>query len=70
MADLGAYFDTLVNTGLEADPSYWQAGEKLYRGGDKDARHSGMHGLPWPDRRRQRAREISGACAASNRNTS
>ena len=36
MADLGAYFDSLVNTGLEADPSYWQAGQKLYRGGDKD----------------------------------
>ena len=36
MEDLGAYFDTQVNTGLEADPSYWQAGEKLYRGGDKD----------------------------------
>ena len=35
MQDLGAYFDTLANTGLEADPSYWQAGEKLYRGGDK-----------------------------------
>jgi cytochrome c553 len=35
MADLGAYFDAQVNTGLEADPSYWQAGEKLYRGGDK-----------------------------------
>ena len=35
MADLAAYFDGLVNTGLEADPSYWQAGEKLYRGGDK-----------------------------------
>jgi cytochrome c553 len=35
MADLGAYFDSQVNTGLEADPSYWQAGEKLYRGGDK-----------------------------------
>jgi cytochrome c553 len=34
MANLGAYFDGLVNTGLEADPSYWQAGEKLYRGGD------------------------------------
>jgi len=34
MANLGAYFDSLVNTGLEADPSYWQAGEKLYRGGD------------------------------------
>jgi len=35
MADLGAYFDSLTNTGLEADPSYWQAGEKLYRGGDE-----------------------------------
>lgn len=35
MADLGAYFDSLKNTGLEADPSYWQAGEKLYRGGDQ-----------------------------------
>src|ERR1700681_434831 len=34
MADLGAYFDSLKNTGLEADPSYWQAGEKLYRSGD------------------------------------
>lgn len=35
MADLGAYFDAQVNTGLESDPSYWQAGEKLYRAGDK-----------------------------------
>ena len=35
MADLGLYFDSLTNTGLEADPSYWQAGEKLYRGGDE-----------------------------------
>jgi len=35
MADLGAYFDSLTNSGLEADPSDWQAGEKLYRGGDK-----------------------------------
>jgi cytochrome c553 len=34
MADIGAYFDSLPNTGLEADPSFWQAGEKLYRGGD------------------------------------
>jgi cytochrome c553 len=34
MADLGMYFDSLPNTGLEADPSYWQAGEKLYRAGD------------------------------------
>ena len=35
MANLGAYFDSLTNTGLEADPSYWQAGQKLYRGGDQ-----------------------------------
>jgi cytochrome c553 len=35
MADLGAYFDSQVNTGLEADPSYWRAGEKLYRAGDR-----------------------------------
>ena len=35
MADLGAYFDSQVNTGLEADPAYWKAGEKLYRAGDK-----------------------------------
>jgi cytochrome c553 len=34
MADLGAYFDSLKNTGLEADPSLYKAGEKLYRGGD------------------------------------
>jgi cytochrome c553 len=34
MADLGAYFDSLTNSGLESDPSFWQAGEKLYRGGD------------------------------------
>jgi cytochrome c553 len=35
-ADLGAYFDSLTNTGLESDPSFWQAGQKLYRGGDQN----------------------------------
>ncbi len=34
MDDLGAYFALQTPTGGEADPSYWQAGEKLYRGGD------------------------------------
>jgi cytochrome c553 len=34
MEDLGAYFASLRNTGLEADPTYWKAGEKIYRGGD------------------------------------
>ncbi|HTW73832.1 MAG TPA: c-type cytochrome [Steroidobacteraceae bacterium] len=32
--DLAAYFSTQVPSGLEADPSYWQPGEKLYRAGD------------------------------------
>ena len=34
MADLAAYFDSQPSPSLEADPSYWKAGEKLYRGGD------------------------------------
>jgi cytochrome c553 len=35
MADLAAHFDGFTNTGLEADPANFRAGEKLYRGGDK-----------------------------------
>jgi len=34
MQDLGAHFARQTPAGLEADPSNWQAGEKLYRGGD------------------------------------
>jgi cytochrome c553 len=36
IADLAAYFSTQVPAGLEADPSYWQTGEKLYRTGDPE----------------------------------
>jgi cytochrome c553 len=32
--DLAAYFSGQTPVGHEADPSYWKAGEKLYRGGD------------------------------------
>lgn len=32
--DLAVYFAMQTPTGLEADPSYWKAGEKLYRRGD------------------------------------
>jgi cytochrome c553 len=32
--DLAAYFSAQTPTGLEADPSYWQQGQKLYRAGD------------------------------------
>ena len=34
MQDLGAHFAQQTPAGLEADPSTWKAGEKLYRGGD------------------------------------
>jgi cytochrome c553 len=40
MLDVATYFSTQTLTGLEADPSYWQAGQKLYRGGDP------AHGIP------------------------
>ncbi len=32
--DLAVYFAVQTPAGLEADPSYWKAGEKLYRKGD------------------------------------
>ena len=32
--DLAAFFSLQTPSGLEADPSYWQAGQTLYRGGD------------------------------------
>lgn len=34
MQDLGAHFAQQTPAGLEADPSNWRTGEKLYRGGD------------------------------------
>jgi cytochrome c553 len=36
MQDLGAHFAQQTPAGLEADPSNWKAGEKLYRGGDPE----------------------------------
>jgi cytochrome c553 len=34
--DLAVYYAAQTPTGLEADPSYWKAGEKLYRRGDAE----------------------------------
>lgn len=34
VADLAAFFATQTPAGLEADPSYWEAGQALYRSGD------------------------------------
>jgi cytochrome c553 len=33
-ADLAAFFSQQAPSGLEADPSYWKAGEALYKSGD------------------------------------
>jgi cytochrome c553 len=33
-ADLAAFFSAQTPAGLEADPSYWKAGETLYKAGD------------------------------------
>lgn len=44
MEDLGAHFARQTPAGLEADPSNWKAGEKLYRGGDLGV--DGKRGLP------------------------
>ena len=33
-ADVAAYFAAQTPSGLEADPSYWKAGEALYKAGD------------------------------------
>lgn len=33
-ADVAAYFASQTPAGLEADPSYWKAGEALYKSGD------------------------------------
>ncbi len=35
IADLAAYYAAQTPVGLEADPSYWKAGEALYRAGDR-----------------------------------
>jgi cytochrome c553 len=34
--DVAAYFSQQTPAGLEADPSYWQAGQKIYRSGDRE----------------------------------
>jgi len=34
MADLAAHFEQQTLAGLEADPKLWEAGQRLYRGGD------------------------------------
>jgi cytochrome c553 len=35
ISDVAVYFQAQTVAGLEADPSYWKAGEALYRRGDK-----------------------------------
>jgi cytochrome c553 len=35
ISDLAVYYEAQTPLGLEADPSYWQAGQALYRRGDR-----------------------------------
>jgi len=35
ISDIAVYYEAQTPQGLEADPSYWQAGEALYRRGDR-----------------------------------
>lgn len=35
MQDVAAYYAMQTATGLESDPSYWEAGQRLYRSGDR-----------------------------------
>jgi cytochrome c553 len=53
MADLGAYFDSLVNTGTGGGPVLLAGGRKALSRRRQSARHPGVHGLSRPDRRRQ-----------------
>jgi cbb3-type cytochrome c oxidase subunit III len=36
IADVAAYYAQQTPVGLEADPSYWQAGQRIYRSGDRE----------------------------------
>ena len=40
IADLAVYYEGQTPLGLEADPSYWQAGEALYLRGDRRPRRA------------------------------
>jgi cytochrome c553 len=51
MADLGAYFEQQTPAGLEANADLWQAGEKLYRGGDTTRSIPGCLGCHGPNGR-------------------
>lgn len=37
IADLSAYYAAQAPAGLESDPSYWEAGQKLYRSGNPES---------------------------------
>ena len=61
MADIAAYFDSQTNTGLRSRSGLLGGRREAVSRRRPEPRHPGMHGLPWPDRARQRAGEISAA---------
>ena len=68
-ADLAAYFSAQTPAGLEADPSYWKAGEALFIVRRHGAQDSRLHGLPRSRGPGQCRRGIPGASRAAFRYT-
>ena len=68
-ADVAAFFAAQTPAGLEADPSYWKAGEALYQSGDARAQHSRLHRLPRARRARAIRAQDTRRCARSIRST-
>ena len=63
IADLAVYYEAQTPVGLEADPSYWQAGQGLYlRGGPRPAR---VHRVPRARGPRQPGRRLPRAARAA-----
>ena len=64
-ADLAEFFAAQTPTGLEADPSYWKAGEALYKSGDAARSIPGLHRVPRSRRPGQFGRGIPGTSRAA-----
>ena len=65
--DLAVYYAAQTPQGLEADPSYWKAGERLYRRGDAARNIPACIACHGPHRPRQPRCRLSGAARAALR---
>ena len=67
ISDLAVYYEAQTPAGLEADPSYWKAGQALYLHGDPARERSRVHRLPRPGGPRQPRGRLPGAARAAVR---